>query len=359
MKIDQAIVDKTGRALIERGAFLDDFHIEYLAQKGVNGIYIQEGDEEDPEEINAEIAALEKNMPKYTRELIEKERVEDRSKVTISESVKKQVGEGVQYLFNNTNDDEHFAESTENVSKELMHAVLDNDAVAFDINMLKVSDEYTFKHSVDVATVAMIIGKNYGLVRDQIHDIGVAGLLHDLGKTKIPGAVLNKPAKLDENEFALMKQHSLFGFQILKDKQEFNEDIMRGVLQHHEKINGSGYPLGVGATKIHTYAKIISVADVYDALVTARPYKSAFTAREAIEMIMAMTGDLEMKAMHSFLSSVVLYPVDSVVKLSNGEYCKVVKNDPAYALRPTVVGMKTGRLYDLANDVKCTNLIIG
>ena len=357
MKIDQAIVDRSGRALIERGAYLDDFHIEYLAQKGVVGIYIQEG-EADPEVESAEIAELEKNMPKFTRELIDKSRVEDRSKVTISESVKKQVGEGVQYLFNNTDTDEHFAESTENVSKELMHAVLDNDAVAFDINMLKVSDEYTFKHSVDVATVAMIVGKNYGLNKNQLHDIGVAGLLHDLGKTKIPGGVLNKPDKLDDNEFALMKQHSLFGFQILKDKQEFNEDILKGVLQHHEKMNGKGYPLGVDAGKIHTYAKIISVSDVYDALVTERPYKSAFSPREAIEMIMAMTSDLEMKAMYSFLNSVVLYPVDSVVRLSNGEYCKVVENDPSYALRPKVVGMKTGKLYDLANDVKCTNLII-
>lgn len=348
MRIDQAIVDGTGRALIAKGAYLDDFQIEYLQTKGVNGVYIREG-EEDPEE---EIV-----IPLYTQEVIAKNRVEDRAKVKLTESVRKRVGEGIQYLYNNT-EETGFAEATVNITNELMSAIFENDAIAVDIGMLKVSDEYTFKHSVDVATMAMVIGKQYGLGEEEIREIGIAGLLHDVGKSKIPNEVLNKPGRLDEDEFALMKQHSLFGFQILKEKENFSDGIMRGVLQHHEKINGAGYPLGVAEDKIHTYAKIISVADVYDALVTERPYKSAFSKRDAVEMIMAMTRELDMKSMTSFLETIILYSVDSIVQLSNGEKAKVVENSTKYLLRPKVVGIQSGKVYDLAEDVNCASIII-
>ncbi len=172
MKIDQAIVDGTGRALIAKGAYLDDFQIEYLQEKGVNGVYIQEG-ELDPEEI-------EQQIPEFARKVIEKSRVEDRAKVKLTESVRKRVGEGIQYLYQNAEAD-GFAEATNNVTNELMNAIFDNDAVAVDIGMLKVSDEYTFKHSVDVATMAMIIGKKHGLNDEEIRELGIAGLLHDVG----------------------------------------------------------------------------------------------------------------------------------------------------------------------------------
>lgn len=352
MKIDQSIVDSKGRELIVRGSVLDDFQIEYLKEHGVGGIYISTG-EPDKEEISE----LEKNLPIYTRELIEKSRVDDRSKVKLDQEVCKRVGEGIQYLFHNT-ESEGFLEATNNISGELVKAITANKAVAIDINLIKVSDEYTFKHSVDVATMAMVIGQNYGLNKEELRDIGVSGLLHDLGKSKIPLEVLNKPGKLDDKEFELMKQHSLFGYKILKEKNQFNDAILMGVLQHHEKMSGKGYPLGTPESGIHKYAKIISVADVYDALVTERPYKKAFQKREAVEMILAMTQDLDMQSMLSFLNCVILYPVDSIVTLSSGEPAKVVKNNSTNCLRPTVVGLKTGKLYNLCDDINCASLVI-
>ena len=105
------------------------------------------------------------------------------------------------------------------------------------------------------------------------------------------------------------------------------------VLQHHEKMNSKGYPVGFPSDKITQYARILTIADIYDALVTERPYKSAFSQREAVEMIMSMTGELDLTAMKSFLESMILYPVDSIVELSNGEKAKVVKNNPHYILQ--------------------------
>ena len=345
MRIAQAVKDKSGRALIESGAYLDDFQIEYLLEHGVGAITIRE-DNDDDIEISEE-----------AQRVIEKVRVEDHANVGLREDVKKRVGEGVQYLFNNTSNS-NFAEATMNVSNELEKAIKKNNAVAVDISKLKVSDEYTFKHSVDVATMAMIIGKKYGLTKEELHEIGIAGLLHDVGKSRIPNNILNKPAKLNDDEFLMMKHHSLFGYQILTETGTFSKPVLSGVLQHHEKMNGRGYPLAVTGDKIHKFAKIIAVADVFDALVTERPYKKAFPLRDAVEMVMAMTGDLDITAMNSFLGSVILYPVDSFVTLSNNEICKVVANNEDYVLRPKVVSVTTGKIYDLSNDIKCASLVI-
>ena len=352
MKIDQAILDKTGRELIAKGAYLDDFQIEYLQKKSIGGIYVSEG-EPDPDEIHS----LEAQLPAYTKELIEKSRVEDKSKVTLSTEVIKRVGEGVQYLYDNV-ESENFLEATNNVTGELVKAIESNNAIAVDINLIKVSDEYTFKHSVDVATMGMIIGRNFGLNEEELRDIGVAGLLHDLGKSNIPLEILNKPGKLDDDEFALMKQHSLFGFKILKEKGAFSDGIMKGVLQHHEKINGKGYPMGVTGENISRFARILSVADIYDALVTERPYKKGFPKREALEMIFGMSTDLDNKAISSFMNSIIIFPVDSYVQLSNGETGKVVANNPGYPMRPVVIGFKTGKKYNLLEDIECASMVI-
>ena len=227
-----------------------------------------------------------------------------------------------------------------------------------DISALRTSDEYTFKHSVDVATMSMIIAKNMKMSSQDVYNIGIAGLLHDMGKSKIPLEILNKPGKLTTEEFSLMKEHSLMGYRIIKEKNEFNDSICFAVLQHHEKMDGSGYPMGVSSDKIVPYAKILSVVDVYDALVTERPYKKAYSQRTAVEMVMSMSGELDINAMRSFLSSVILYPVDSTVELSNGEKARVVKNSELSALRPTVVGLQSGKVYNLAEDLSCASIVI-
>lgn len=350
MKLDHPVVDRLGRNLVARGATLDQYMIDSLLQMGIMSVYIQEISPDDENEQNIPIC-------EEAQKNIEKLHTEDRSKVTLTASVRDRVATGIQYIYNNA-DSEEMANATTSIADDLMQAINDNDAIAIDISALKTSDEYTFKHSVDVATIAMIIAKQQGCTETEIHEIGVTGLLHDLGKTKVPTDILNKPGKLNDAEFAVMKQHSVFGYQLISNRQEFSPAVCLGVLQHHEKINGKGYPMGVKADKLSPYAKILSVADIYDALVTERPYKAAYSQRDAVEMIMSMTMELDMKAMKSFLESMILYPVDSIVELSNGEKAKVVKNSPHYILRPTVVGLSTGTVYDLGEDLNCASIII-
>lgn len=349
MKIDQAVVDKSGRNLVQRGSILDNYVIDSLLKMGVMMVYIQSGEETAGD--------IEKSISPQARKQIERLHTDDRSKVELSDSVKTRVAEGIQFIYSNTESKE-LADTTNNIASNLMNAINSTDAIAVDISALKTSDEYTFKHSVDVATMSMVLAKQQGLSQKQIYEIGVAGLLHDIGKTKIPLDILNKPARLTDEEFAVMKQHPVFGYRMIKDRDEFSNEICMAVLQHHEKMNSKGYPVGFPSDKITQYARILTIADIYDALVTARPYKSAFSQREAVEMIMSMTGELDLTAMKSFLESMILYPVDSIVELSNGEKAKVVKNNPHYILRPTVVGIKSGRVYDLSMDIKCANIII-
>ncbi len=239
--------------------------------------------------------------------------------------MRKRVEERIKYLYQDVNSPD-FTDATKTVTNDLMRAIDDNDAVAVDISALKVSDEYTFKHSVDVATMSMIVAKRYGFDEKQVYEIGISGLLHDIGKSKIPDEVLNKAGKLTDEEFAVMKKHSVFGYHILTDKDDLSGDIRLGVLQHHEKLNGKGYPLGIEMPRISPFARIISVVDIYDALVTERPYKKAFSPRDAVEMIMSMTSELDVDVMRCFMESVILYPVGTDVELSNGENARVVEN---------------------------------
>lgn len=348
MRIDQSIVNRLGKTLIAKGTILDEYMIDSLLKLNIMGVYTSEGEEDEEDDSH---------LPEYTKKQIQELTVADHSKVKLSESVKKRVSEGVQYLYSNTESSD-FADTTNHIANDLMSAIMENDAIAFDIGTLKVSDEYTFKHSVDVATMSMIIARKHGFDDRRVYEIGVAGLLHDVGKSKIPNEVLNKPDKLSDQEFALMKQHTLFGYGILKEKQGISNEIMMGVLQHHEKLNGKGYPLAYSSDKISEYAKILSIADIYDALVTERPYKKAFSSRDAVEMIMSMTEELDIDYMKSFLASVILYPVGSTVKLSNGESARVLENVQECILRPKVIGLKTGKVYDLSRDVNCASILI-
>ena len=231
MKLDHPVVDRLGRNLVARGAELDDYMIDSLLKLGIMSVYIQEGEEEEnPEQVPTSPEA-EKN--------IERLRTEDRAKVTLSASIRERVSTGIQFIYNNTTSEEMVA-TTESIADDLMRSIKSNDAIAIDISTLKTSDEYTFKHSVDVATISMIVAKQQGLSPEEVREIGVCGLLHDIGKTKIPNAILNKPGKLNDDEFAIMRQHSTYSYNMIKDHAEFSPAVCLGVLQHHEKINGSG-----------------------------------------------------------------------------------------------------------------------
>ena len=144
----------------------------------------------------------------------------------------------------------------------------------------------------------------------------------------------------------------------MKEKNNFSALILDGVLHHHEKMNGLGYPDQLPGKDISLFSRILSVADIFDALVTKRPYKGPISGREAMEMILALGSELDNTVIQSFIESVILYPVDSIVELSNGEMAKVVENNKRYPTRPKVVEIQTGKIYNLSEDHSCNNIVV-
>ena len=289
MMIDQAIIDRAGRVLIARRTRLEDFHIDALKKMGVTGIYTCEGTED------VKPADKPQELPEPLQKKYEQVKVKDPAKVQISESVRSRVAQGVQYLYQDTQSPD-FTNASRSITDDLLRAIEDNDAVAVDIGALKISDEYTFKHSVDVATMSMIVAQKYGLDDKQVYEIGIAGLLHDIGKSKVPNEILNKAARLTDEEFAIMKTHPQEGAKILKhtlkdlENDAYCEIAYDMAMYHHEKYNGAGYPEGIKGEEIPLSARIMAVADVYDALRSKRHYKEGFSKEKAVAIMEESKG---------------------------------------------------------------------
>lgn len=234
------------------------------------------------------------------------------------------------------------------------------------INMvdLKVFDDYTYYHCVSVAALSIMVGVAAGMNRSGLYKLGMGALLHDLGKIFIPKEILNKEGPLDHDEYELMKKHSQYGSDYLKKQNTLPLESIIAVLTHHERYDGTGYPLGLPHTKQTLEGKIIAICDNYDAMTSDRPYRKAFSPSEAMEHIMGNTGTMfDPKVLEIFLKKIVLYPVGSIVRLSNGKRGMVIENYPHSFMRPKVKIISDNpndpeEIYDLYNDPKLLNVTI-
>lgn len=198
-------------------------------------------------------------------------------------------------------------------------------------------DDYTFSHMVNVAVYTASYGKsqNYGM--GDISDLCLAGLLHDVGKARLPAEVLNKQDELTAEELTLIRGHPEYGYLELLKIREINERVRQGVLQHHERGDGSGYPKGLRLKEISRFARVIAIADVYDALTSDRCYRNRVLPHEGVEVLIAESAldmlDLEM--VRVFLSSIAIYPVGTEVVLSDGRHARVIRIN-GFPLRPVL-----------------------
>lgn len=303
--------------------------------------------------ILVEIEADDDTKIEYTAEKLE----EDDKIFKLSDSIKKRTLENAELMYSGDNKDT-IIKSALQITDAIMQGLEYSKSALISLDALKVTDEYTFKHCVDVGAMAMLIARKLGESDKFIKDIALAGVLHDIGKNKIPLEILNKPSKLEGKEWEIMKKHPIISYQIVKDMDEISDEIKEAVVEHHENIDGTGYPFGLKGEKINRMARIITVADVYDALVTERPYKEAKNPANALEMILAMANKFDVEILKAFLDCVILYPIGSTIKLNNGALCTVIKNNENYPLRPTCQNIVTGQVYDLYRDARCLSLVI-
>ena len=195
------------------------------------------------------------------------------------------------------------------VAEQIVEQILSRPPIRLDMIDLRMFDDYTYRHSVNVAVMSTVIALNLGFNKKKLKEVSISAMLHDIGKLMLNPEILNKPGPLTESEYEHIRQHPQIAFDFLRQRMDISSTIRAGILSHHENEDGSGYPNGFVGDDIYIYAKIIHVADVFDALTSKRPYKVPYARSEAVEYLMGGCGRFfDRDVVEAFIQSVAIYP---------------------------------------------------
>lgn len=221
------------------------------------------------------------------------------------------------------------------LSEQIYKNISDNGHIIQCLQGIRSTDEYTYTHCLNTALYSMLIGKWLKLPENRIHEVIHAGLLHDIGKIKVPNKILNKNGKLSTREFEIIKKHPTLGFEMIKDISDLTENVKKAVLLHHERINGTGYPQGLVGDSIGLYAKIVAIADVFDAMTQNRVYKKKATPFEAFQMFLTVElSGFDITILNTFLKQLAPLYVGTKVLLNNGDMGEIVYVPPHDIINP-------------------------
>ncbi len=220
---------------------------------------------------------------------------------------------------------------------EIGQSISRNPEAFLSLARLKTKDNYTYLHSVAVCALMIALGKQMGLEENLLQELGMAGLLHDVGKMMIPEDVLNKPGRLTDDEFTVIKNHPQRGWEILKGSPGVNEMALEVCLHHHEKMDGSGYPDKLSGEAISLFARMGAVCDVYDAITSVRCYKSGWEPAEAIrKMAEWQEGHFDKNVFHAFVKTIGIHPSGTLLRLKSGRLAVVIQQSEKSLLTPIV-----------------------
>ncbi|NLK64613.1 MAG: HD-GYP domain-containing protein [Tissierellia bacterium] len=247
------------------------------------------------------------------------------------------------------------------VVNNIVTELLNKEDLTYNLIDFKNYDTYTFQHSLNVAMLSISTGISMQLSESKLNEIGMAAVLHDIGKMLIPIEILNKPEKLTYEEYEIMKEHPMNAVNQLKNMVPY--EVLRAIEDHHEKLDGTGYPNRKRDRNISFYAKILAVSDVYDALTSDRPYRKAVFPNEVVEYLMgSVDKHFDYTILNRFLKIIFAYPVGTFVKLSNQKLAVVIKNHTENILRPVVRIINSdgtvGEDIDLLSDPNYMNITI-
>jgi HD-GYP domain-containing protein (c-di-GMP phosphodiesterase class II) len=208
--------------------------------------------------------------------------------------------------------------------------------VLLNLSHIQGYNDYLYSHVVNVAMLALIIGKQLRLSPEDLHDLGVAALLHDYGMVKLDHAVYDHDRSLSPEEWEQVKRHPDYGVEMLRNAAQFSPAILQGVLEHHERMDGSGYPCQKQGAELGLFGRIIAVADVYDACISKRKYRDSLTPHRTLKELLGDSKQFDLTVLKVFLAAMAIYPVGSYVRLNTGEIGKVVGCNPHEPFRPDV-----------------------
>ncbi|EOD00486.1 HD-GYP domain-containing protein [Caldisalinibacter kiritimatiensis] len=324
----KTLFDNNDRVLLKKGVKLTNSLINRIKNNGIYSIYINDdySDNEIEDVIRPELK--QKAVSAVRETFINFEKYNDYlNKKFANKAQEKQIIKQRQ----------EYIKSIGDISKSIIDEILQKKDIMINLVDIKSADSYTYQHSVNVAVLSLILGIELQLNKFELYDLCVGAMLHDLGKVLIPEDILNKPGELTDEEFDVVKEHTVKGYEYLKNSLDISASARMIILQHHEKVNQEGYPNHLDGNKINKLAKIVAIADVYDALTSDRPYRKAMSPSEALELIMASGGThFDYNMVKVFATKIIPYPVGTLVKLSNDAIAVVEKVHPDFPLRPVV-----------------------
>ena len=316
--LGKSIYNERNQVLLGAGVVLTERLIERLKDLGVTYVYIQD---EKTENINPQSTISDQLRKEATSTI---------------ESVLKQIDIDDQFM------DHAFLLETaskkfKDIIREIVKEIKQNEELLTLLSEVYVLDEYIFTHSLNVTFYSLAIGLELNLPQKELELLGMGSLLHDVGKLKVSPKILLKPGKLTEEEYEEIKKHAEFGFRILKQIHSLPLTIAHCAYQHHERLNGSGYPRGLREEEIHFYGKIIAVADVFDAVTSHRIYRKAMLPHEGLEILYSGSGTMyDREIIEAFRKSVAVYPVGITVVLSDQRVGVVMGQNKGLGDRPTI-----------------------
>lgn len=309
---------------------------------GIREVYIDTnrgydvGDAPTEEEINAGIQT-------EIARAVEQEKIE-RGPVPIQEEIvkAKEIKDEAKKTIQNIMDDIRFGrqietEKVEHIVDKMIDSIFRNQDALVSLGRIKKKDEYTYMHSVSVGVLMISFGKHLGFDTSLLKEIGIGAMLHDIGKMMVPEAVLTKEEKLTDDEFAVMRKHAEYGRELMEKSHGMTDNAINIAAQHHERIDGTGYPQGLKGEEISYYSKAAAIADVYDAMTSQRCYQEKYMPTVVLKKLYEWSGShYDRYLVQQFIRCVGIYPVGTLVRLESGLVGIIIKHGEKNLLHPVV-----------------------